>query len=61
MPSNRVILIDPSQIAVARDLDTSVVVDSSRYLDYDQVALRVVTRWDIGALNAEAVIDWTLL
>jgi HK97 family phage major capsid protein len=61
MPSNRVILIDPSQIAVARDLDTSVAVDSSRYLDYDQVALRVVTRWDIGALNAEAVIDWTLL
>jgi HK97 family phage major capsid protein len=60
MPSGRVLLLDPTQIAVARDLDTSVTIDSSRYLDYDQVAIRVITRHDIGALNAAAIVDWTL-
>ncbi len=60
MPTNRVLLLDPSAVAIGRDLDTSVVIDSSRYLDYDQVALRVVLRMDIGALLPSAIVDLTL-
>jgi HK97 family phage major capsid protein len=51
-----IILADMSQVAVARDLSPSVTVLRERYADYDQQALRVVARYDIGALNAEAVV-----
>jgi HK97 family phage major capsid protein len=51
-----IVLADFSQIAVARDLAPSVKVLTERYADYDQQAIRVVARYDIGALNAEAVV-----
>lgn len=58
-PSGRAALVDFSQIAVARDLAPSVKVLTERYADYDQQALRVVTRYDAAPLNAEAVIALT--
>jgi HK97 family phage major capsid protein len=51
-----VILWDPSQVAVARDLAPSVKVLDQTFAAYDQQALRVVCRMDIGALNSEAVV-----
>jgi HK97 family phage major capsid protein len=60
MPANRVLLADWSQVAVARDLDISVAILSERYADYDQVGIRIVTRWDIGALNPAAIVDYTV-
>lgn len=51
-----VVLWDPSQVAVARDLSPSVTFLRERYAEYDQQAIRVVARYDIGALNAEAVV-----
>lgn len=51
-----VVLADFSQIAVARDLAPSITVLRERYADYDEQALRVVTRYDVAPLNAEAVV-----
>lgn len=48
-------LVDMSQVAVARDLAPSITVDTSRYFDTDEVALRVVTRYDLALLQPKAV------
>lgn len=54
--TTQVVLWDPSQVAVARDLAPSVKVLDQTFAQYDQQALRVVCRMDIGALNPEAVV-----
>lgn len=53
------LLYDPSQIAVARDLAPSVKVLDQTFGDYDQMALRVTSRYDVAPLNDEAVIALT--
>ncbi len=37
----------------------SVTVMSERYADYDQIGIRVVTRYDLGLLQSDAVIVLT--
>lgn len=54
-----VVLADMSQVAVARDLAPTVKVLTERYADYDQQALRVIARYDVGTLNPEAVVKIT--
>lgn len=49
-------LVDFSQIAVARDLAPTVKILTERYADYDQQAIRVVTRYDAAPLNPAAVV-----
>lgn len=51
-----IVLADFSTIAVARDLAPSVTVLSERYADYDQIGIRVVTRYDAAPLLPEAVL-----
>lgn len=51
-----IVLADFGQVAVARDLAPSVTVLSERYADYDQQALRVVTRYDAAPMNEDAVV-----
>lgn len=51
-----VALWDPSQVAVARDLNPTVKVLDQTFGDFDQMALRVVARYDAAPLNAEAVV-----
>jgi len=51
-----VALVDFSQIAVARDLAPSVTILPERYAEFDQQAIRVITRWDAAPLNPEAVV-----
>lgn len=55
-PTGRAALVDFSQIAVARDLAPSVTILSERYADYDQQAIRVVTRYDAAPINPQAVV-----
>ena len=55
-PTGRAALVDFSQIALARDLAPTVKVLTERYADFDQQALRVVTRYDAAPLNPEAVV-----
>ncbi|QIX27504.1 phage major capsid protein [Nocardioides sp. JQ2195] len=52
-------LVDFSQIVVARDLAPSVKVLDQTFGDYDQQAIRVVARYDVAALNDDAVIELT--
>lgn len=59
VPAGRAALVDMSQVAVARDVAPSVKLLTERYADYDQQALRVVTRLDAGPMNPEAVIAIT--
>ncbi|WP_193045279.1 phage major capsid protein [Mycolicibacterium baixiangningiae] len=55
----RAALVDFSKVAVARDLAPSVKVLDQTFGDYDQLALRVVCRYDAKPLNAEAVVKLT--
>lgn len=59
IPAGRAALVDMSQIAVARDVAPSVKLLTERYADYDQQALRVVTRLDAAPMNPAAVIAIT--
>lgn len=59
LPAGTILLVDMSQVAVARDLDASVKLLDQTYGDWDQLALRVVSRWDIAALNPEGVVRLT--
>jgi HK97 family phage major capsid protein len=49
------ILADMTNVAVARDVAPSVTVLTERYAEFDEVGLRVVTRYDLGLLHPEAV------
>lgn len=51
-----IILADMGQVAVGRDLEPRLDVLRETYGNWDQVALRIVARMDIGALNAEAIV-----
>ncbi len=53
------VLADTSNIAVARDVAPSITVLSERYAEWDQIGLRVTTRYDLGLLHPEAVIVLT--
>lgn len=55
IPTGKAALADMNLVAVARDLAPSITVDSSRYFDTDEVALRVVTRYDLALLQPKAV------
>lgn len=57
--ANSAALVDMSQVAVARDMAPTVKLLKERYADYDQQALRVVARYDVGAMNAKAVTTFT--
>ncbi|OBA68097.1 phage major capsid protein [Gordonia sp. 852002-10350_SCH5691597] len=55
IPTGKAVLADMSLVAIARDLSPTVTVDSSRYFDTDEVALRVVARFDLALLQPKAV------
>lgn len=59
VPTGRAALVDMAQIAVARDVAPSVKLLDQTFADYDQMALRVVTRLDAGALNPEAIVTFS--
>ena len=58
-PTARAALVDFSKIAVARDLAPSVKILDQTYGDFDQMAIRVVARYDAKPLNPEAVVKLT--
>lgn len=51
-----VVLADFSQVAVARDLAPSVKILDQTFGHYDQMAIRVVSRYDAAPMNAEAIV-----
>ena len=59
LPLGKAILADMSQVVVVRDIAPSVTVLSERYAEFDQQAIRVVTRYDLGLLHPAGVIVLT--
>lgn len=57
--TGNIVLADFSQIVVARDMAPSVKLLSETFGDYDQQALRVVSRYDVAPLNDDAVVKLT--
>lgn len=53
--TGKAVLADMNLVAIARDMSPSITVDSSRYFDTDEVALRVVARYDLALLQPKAV------
>lgn len=58
-PTARMVLADFSQVGVARDLAPTVTILRERFAEYDQQAMRIVTRYDAAPLNPEAVVKLT--
>ncbi|WP_026533906.1 phage major capsid protein [Arthrobacter sp. H14] len=59
LAAGKAVLADMSQVAVVRDIAPSVTVLSERFAEYDQQAIRVVTRYDLGLLHPEGVVILT--
>ena len=55
-PTARAALVDFSQIAVARDLAPSITILRERYAEFDQVGIRVITRYDAAPLNPQSIV-----
>ncbi|TXI61976.1 phage major capsid protein [Mycolicibacterium mageritense] len=55
LAAGKAIIADMSTVAVVRDTAPSITVLSERYAEYDQLGLRVTTRYDLGLLQPEAV------
>lgn len=60
IPTGNAALVDMQQVAVARDLNPSVTILTERYADYDQQAIRVVTRMDSGLTDDRAMVKFAL-
>lgn len=59
IPAGRAALADVSQVVVARDVMPSVAILTERYADYDQQAIRVVTRYDAAPSQPDAVVTFS--
>lgn len=56
VPNNKVVLLNPGAIAIARDAAPTVKVDASRYFETDETAIRVASRFDWKPLDPQQVI-----
>lgn len=50
------VLADMSQVAVARDTNPTVKLLDQRYAEFDEQAIRVTARFDLGLLHPEGVV-----
>ena len=56
LPAGTAILANMGEVAVARDTNPTVKLLDQRYAEYDQQAIRVTARYDLGLLRPEGVI-----
>ncbi|GAA1663723.1 phage major capsid protein [Citricoccus zhacaiensis] len=59
LPQGTAVLANMSEVAVVRDTNPTVTVLSERYAEYDEIGLRVTSRFDLGLLRPEGVIVLT--
>lgn len=50
------ILANMKDVAVVRDIDPQVTILTERYAEYDQIGIRVATRYDLGLLRKDSVL-----
>ena len=55
VPAGKAALLNIKDVVVVRDLDPRVTLLTERYAEYDQVGIRVVTRYDLGLLRPSNV------
>lgn len=56
VPAGTLALVDASNVAIVRDLNSEVTILKEAYADRDSTGIRVVTRYDLGLLRPEAVL-----
>lgn len=59
LPQGTAVLADWADVAIVRDIDPTITLDASRYLEFDQMAIRATTRYDLGVLRSESVMVLT--
>lgn len=55
IPAGKAALLNIKDVVVVRDIDPRVTLLTERYAEYDQVGIRVVTRYDLGLLRPSNV------
>src|SRR5699024_11760598 len=56
LPTGTAILANMAEVAIARDINPTVILLDQRYAEYDQQAIRVAARYHLGLLRPEGVI-----
>lgn len=56
VPAGKAVLADISQVAVARDTNPQIKILDQRYAEFDQQAIRVTARFDLGLLHPQGVV-----
>lgn len=56
LPAGTAILANMGEVAIARDTNPTVKLLDQRYAEYDEQAIRVTARYDLGLLRPEGVI-----
>ena len=56
LPAGQAVLANMAEVAVARDTNPTVKVLDQRYAEYDEQAIRVTARYDLGLLRPEGVV-----
>lgn len=59
IPAGTAVLANMAEVAVARDTNPTVKLLDQRYAEYDEQAIRVTARFDLGLLRPEGVIVLT--
>lgn len=59
LPTGTAVLANMGEVAIARDTNPTVKLLDQRYAEYDQQAIRVTARYDLGLLRPEGVIVLT--
>lgn len=59
LPAGTAVLANMAEVAVARDTNPTVKLLDQRYAEYDEQAIRVTARYDLGLLRPEGVIVLT--
>ena len=59
LPTGTAILANMGEVAIARDTNPTVKLLDQRYAEYDEQAIRVTARYDLGLLRPEGVIVLT--
>ena len=56
LPAGKAVLANMAEVAVARDTAPTVKILDQRYAEYDEQAIRVTARYDLGLLRPEGVV-----
>ncbi|RBP64140.1 HK97 family phage major capsid protein [Brevibacterium sanguinis] len=59
LPTGKAVLANMAEVAVARDTNPTVKLLDQRYAEFDEQAIRVTARFDLGLLHPEGVIVLT--